>query len=437
MKKNLSLLLILVSLLAVTYFVEERGSRQKVEQKQKQESLFNEELLGTLKSISFPDFDLVLKGDQYFVDGNFPIDDKKRDMILEQLTRLRLKSVVPVRDVEKIGRSFFIEEKNAWVKFTFEKGWAQVFLGKKLDFSKEFYMEVVDSLRNEEKIAIVEDSKPEEAVIDARGNERSDYKYRRLQSLIFLPKEFMYDQSLFSKIKFDFESLSKVTVNNVKKLSYVIIPKEKRLTPSIPSSFTFNEAQLSSFVENIQKMQGQKVYINVKDEEFSTHICTISLFKGEEKIEVDFYRMYKNTIGSFVKIKGSDYAIAVSEQNDNLFFTEYQDFIVKRFHESLDLNKKIVLEKNGKKAEAQKNNETKTKFSKLTDYLTRDASYFTPYLKEDMKQEGLSLHYGDESYLFYKNDHELVVLNKEKKLKLHYKIDGEVAPSLSIKDYLR
>lgn len=449
MKRNFKLFFILVALLTLTYFVEERGSRQKIAEKENQESLFNEEKLGELLSISFPSYSLVVENGHYLVDGEHPVDATKRNMVLDQLSRLRLKTVIPNREIEKVGRSFFINEKKSWVKFKFKNGFAEIYLGKKIDFSKDFYMEVVDSLSSESKIVIVEDSKPEEAIINSAGNEKSDFKYRRLQSLIWLPKDFMMDQGLFSKGKFLSGTIEKFTIDNKKKLSFMVLPSEMKLVPTIPGPFLFNESKLTSFIDQIKNMKGERVLVNVSESDFSSLLCSIIFYSNNDKMEIDFYRMHKKTLGSYAKIKNADYAIVLSGVEEQVFYTEYQDFIKKKFVEELSVGSRIDIKRdkkslsvdlkglNPREFQAPKKKVSQTAFAKLVDYLTKEADYFTPYLKEDGTMDGLNVRYGKENYLFHKSKDELIVLNKEKKLKLHYKVVDEAMPSLKINDYLR
>lgn len=449
MKKNIKLFLILVGLLTITYFIEERGSLKKIEQQKKQQSLFNEEKLGTLHSISFPSFSLKIVKGKYFVDGEHPIDEVKGSMILEQLSRLQLKTVIPDEEVEKVGRSFFINEKNSWVKFQFERGLVEVYLGKKIDFSKDFYMEIFDSTKSKTEMAIVEDSKPEEAVINAAGNEKSDYKYRRLQSLLWLPKDFVLDQNLFSKEKFLGEEIDRIEIANKKKVPFTLFPKSKTMRPEVPSALSFDEKKVSSFIEQLKKMKGEKVLLNVKDSDFENHLCKIVLFSTNNKKEIDFYRGHKGTLGSFAKIKNADYAISLNGQEEEVFHINYQDFIQKRLLNNLQEGAFIKIEDrsgslnaqlkkiNPRVFKADDKEISQMAFSKLVDYLTKNADYYTPVVKNDPLREGLHVQYGQENYLFLKDAHELIVLNKEKKLKLHYKVTDEAMPSLQVKEYLR
>ncbi|WP_127718168.1 hypothetical protein [Halobacteriovorax sp. HLS] len=224
--KNLYLFIGLIALLSVVYFTQEKKHVEKKEKDDIVSRLVVRKEFGRLEEIQTPYNHLVRRGeDIVYFSSDFKVSQEKINEFLKRIANIRSKKKLSAEDI-KNPKDFFPEQFPK-ISFQMEKCRIEFRLGKKLDFSQDFYVEVKTDGVSEYSIA--HDITPYEGVIyNQEESHRSDHKYQRVKSLFFLPTGFFMDLKVFSE---DFDN-SSVKITNIRNKSFSIDFKTKMTEPA-------------------------------------------------------------------------------------------------------------------------------------------------------------------------------------------------------------
>ncbi|MDD0851569.1 hypothetical protein HBN50_00620 [Halobacteriovorax sp. GB3] len=445
MKLNGILLLILIGLLSIAYIFEEKGAIDQKELKEKELSLIKKDEFDKLLSVKFPLYEIQYNKEATLISSKHPADQKKLNELMGHLSRLRLTRILEKEEVKELGQSSYVPDQKSWVEFNFSNGKLKLILGKKLDYSTEFYMQVVKNDQLPGDIVVVEDARAEDAVLKRESAHRSDIKYRRLQSLLWIPEKFLFDRHLILDSKFSVQEISSIKIENKKKIAFEIKLSPLQLLPKTLTSYQLEEKRVQDFLDEIIAFEGEEVLLALDSDDLSSLLTTITLTsKDGVKTHLDFYRSYKSQLGSYAHIRGAKHALKLTSEQDDLFYTSYQRFMNKAIIDKKELKSlsfsdfSVSFQKDGLfKATSPKKDLAQVEFKKLYDLLVSEASYYTPLLKDESYQEKLDFSLLGEKLTLAKRKNELLLLIHEKGLKLHYDMAKTYWPSVKFADYLR
>ena len=144
MKTNAIYFLILTCLLTFTYFFQELKEREKYDEKDRREILFNEKVYGDFLGFHLNGTDFFKgKNGHFKIKKNIPISQDKVLKVLNTLSGLRVEKILPIteKDLSK-NKKFFFPDKEKKITFKFKNQRMVFSLGQKLSYSQSFYFKI-------------------------------------------------------------------------------------------------------------------------------------------------------------------------------------------------------------------------------------------------------------------------------------------------------
>jgi hypothetical protein len=236
--KNLSLFLILVTALCLTYWFEERGNQKLELIDTKTHSILDATDLGNLKSVKGLKIDFEVVGKSYFArENHLPLSEVRMDEFFKILSGLKVKTFLKDEDVAKVGRSFYVEDDGLKMTFSFEHGEMSFTLGKKLPYDQTFYMEIEKA--GKKQIVIASDESPDPGVYqNDKDYQRSEAKYKRLQMIFMLTNLYFYDTRIFKDMYADAEKIhfTEVAISTFRNKKFKVNFKDTKTAPAYPTA---------------------------------------------------------------------------------------------------------------------------------------------------------------------------------------------------------
>ncbi|GEM_PF-5418832 len=284
MKKNLGLLALLICLISITYFTQERKGISDQKEKDNYSKILDSSKYGDLLELQTP-FMHIMKMDESFInfsDGH-KVDQSRVNEFLSRLAEIRAKKYL--KDISPKQRDDFFPEKHLKMIFTFENETLEYHLGKKVNFSQDFY--IAFKTKNEDMvIALANDKLPFEGMVNKQEEHRSDHKYKRVKSLFDLPTNFFLDLTIFDK-----EELERsIVFSNIRNESFAIDFKSGTTNPPPEHPIEVSKTKMEHLKDKLLSLRAVNYLNNADSKKFSRIVGSIKTEEGLYTI----YEKYNN-----------------------------------------------------------------------------------------------------------------------------------------------
>lgn len=181
MKKNFSLLFILITLLIFAYYKEEKDSFEKT-------SILAHVKLEDIISIKAKNFEIKLLGDKFKIGENILVDRTQLSYFFYFLKRIRIQREIKKQELSKEQKRYLMKNFLEIVLKLRERE-ISIKLGHKNSFDQNFYMQI------ENRIVIAYDDNDFTAFYSKQNQHNSDQRYRRVKSIFELPSSYFEKKS--------------------------------------------------------------------------------------------------------------------------------------------------------------------------------------------------------------------------------------------------
>ena len=313
MKRNLILLSLLSFLLITTYYLYEKPTLHKVS-KNDSKSLMDFKDLGELKSFRNNNISISIKNGRYYIGdpkNNYLAEKKNIELFLNYLGNLHHKKIITEGKREE-----FIPLNANQLVFTFENESLIFTLGRKLDFSPEYYLEL--KRKNKSLIVLVEDKNIPEGVYQKEDSHNHDLNYRQILTLMNLDSKFFEDKKVFRLI--DNMNINQVNLTNFRGSSYKINLNKNTTTPKIPKVLNINSKAVFNLREELEKLKSKKLIRNYDKKQLSQKLAEIKVsLKSSQVVSLSLFNKYKNKPGYYLQ-NSQDYFVFEMQRSDCEFF---------------------------------------------------------------------------------------------------------------------
>lgn len=453
--RNLSLLIILIFSLILTYIFEERKSRNQEIVLAKKMSILNVDDLGELKNFSGIKLNVDKRGEKYFAkENNLLLSTKKLEEFLVILSGLKIKKILAPAETANIARSFYIPNEDLKLVFTFEKGNLSFSLGKKLDYDQSFYMEVIKG--NEKRIMIVADESVDPNVYQNETEyKKSEFKYQRLQMLFYLTNVFFYETKLFvgfpyTESRINFKKIDIATFRN-KKFS---LDFEKSVTiPPVQNGINYFDDNWVSFHRVLTNVEAKTIYYPYDKAKLSEPLSILDVEDRDgKKYSLEVYKKFGSLPGYFLKNSFNDVLYELRSEDAKYFFVNIQDFWSKKIYpsekeytfqlqfpkESQNTYNVSVKDKEIFDAKVTNGKLNLVELKKLIDFLKMESDHISEITEKPSDLVGkmiLKLYFANRNLGVILEENDLLLVDLDHKLALHYYVGSTVPFSLRMKDY--
>ncbi len=460
-KKNLSLLGLLILALVLTYFFEERSNITSEKERMIASTLLSSDSLGDLQSLKGVKLDFYKKEGVFFDHStNLKLSEARLNEFFQLLSNLKVTSTINKAEVTKVGLPFYIPDQEVKLHFTFSRGEMIFTLGKKLDYDQSFYMQVEKNGQSE--VVIVRDDSPDPgAYANEEQYKKSDAKYRRIQVVFLLTNKYFEDTRVFQDFNYkpdtiNFESMSIATFRNKR---FSISFASSTTTPPVPNGLSYFDDNWVSFLNVMTKLEGKSLLFPSDPKLLDEVLSQIDVVDREKrKYSLELYKKYGEDKGYFLKTSFNKIIYVIKPQDAEYFFVNIQDFWQKRFapkEKEFDLSLTFF---NGKKLEVKvldqelfkvlPGNSQKVKeadlrpleFKRIIELLKSEGNHVSEMTEkptEILKKNILRVQFENRSLNVILEDNEVVLVDIEKKLKIHHYVGAKIPFSVSLSDYYK
>ncbi|WP_372652376.1 hypothetical protein [Halobacteriovorax sp.] len=409
MKKNLGLLALLICLISVTYFTQEKKGLSDEKERDNNSKIIDSSMYGDLIELQTP-FSHIKKNKNLFInftDGH-KVDPKRVDEFLSRLSQIRATKYLKDISPDQMGE--FFPEKHLKMTFTFENEVLEYQLGKKVNFSQDFY--IAFKTKNKDMvIALANDKMPFEGMVNKQDEHRSDHKYKRVKSLFNLPSNFFLDLTIF-----DQEELERsIVFSNIRNESFAIDFKSGTTNPPPQHPIEVSKTKMEHLKDKLLSLRALNYLTNVDSTKFSR---TVGSIKTEEGLYT-IYEKYKNDQSYYIFNPKNNlyYQFNAGEQKILLF--NIQNVWNLRVLEELGSDVKVTFDNNETlDLEVHRMGSEAIKIFKL---LLNPAAYIVNEKDvSSFKKWKLKLNVNNRELEVSFTDSEIIVLDRSLKITYHY-----------------
>ncbi len=324
MKRNLSLLTILILLLTLTWWFQERGGEiEKIEQT-KNEMIFDPKDYGGLISMHFGDVDLYAQGDNFLVgEERIPANVHKIEEMFSALNGLAVVRRLSEQETKNLKTSLAFETKSQIkIFFKTQKSDVNFLLGSMLaTHSARFYG------RMGETVLILEDRRPLMQVYNPEDEGR--LKQERLRNIFTINPEFFYDTRLFinptkiGKVQFDNPRVRKsLKVNFISKVT----------DPKPLAGIGYDLEEFERWSSSLVELEAHTIFPKYDPKLLKNFRAQLKISDlNSKKIDLSLFSGYGSLPGDFVISSESNYLYELGDNHAGIFFQNVQDFWDIRF----------------------------------------------------------------------------------------------------------
>jgi hypothetical protein len=447
-KKNVFLFLALVGLLTFTYYFEEVGGIKKREAERISKALFQDQNLGEITAINFPFAKLIRRGEEFFTgEKNLPVDPDKLQEVLDIIAGVQSLSVLKV-DPGKVKRSHFFPSDTYKFSFEFRGGKLSYILGKKLDYSRDFYMEVISG--GEKRVVVARDTTAAMGIYDPKKMKRDPGKFERLKRIILFQEDAYYNLKPLKNFK---GKALKIAVENKRNKAFSIDITKFSSTPPVIGRLKYDEQAITKYLDWLKNFEGKRIHLKWKKTDLLDLVSKIEITRDEgEPITMSLYNQWGNKKGHYLSVTGEKGLYQLAPGSLKNFYANVQDFWFKRalpakkgeeiklsFKDGNKISFKIIsgrpfrVESNsGKEKLSQKS------FHKLISLLIGQAKRVSK--KEDGPYSWgnnlLKISLGNLALNIYQENDELLLLSEKDQTVFHYKLGRDLPIGVQTSDYL-
>lgn len=421
--KNLYLFLFLIALLTGVYFTQEKRGVEKASSEEEYSRLLDTSEYGDLLEIQTPYNHIKKEGAHFrnFTDGH-DVDLKKVNDFLNRVSFVRAVKYIPNEEIKNLAD--FFPEKHQKITFRFEKGVLEYRLGKKLDYSQEFYVQLVSKEKN--VVAISKDSLPFEGVIAKEGAHKSDHKYRRVRALFYLPPNFFMKMNLFSKIIKD----EKFNFSNNRNKKFSVDFKSFLTIPSPYKGITVSEPKVRFLKKSLEELRAQRFISQFDKNKLGKMVGSLETGKGVYKI----HESYNSDKFYYVITPKENGLYQLKPKEQRVFLFNVQDLWDLRPVHNFDQGIELLI--NGSEVLSLDIRNLGDEASYLLEFLQSPARYirddFEPH---DFQKRALELKLGGRELELFFLKKEVILLDRKQKISYHYNRPLKGSISLDPRDY--
>jgi hypothetical protein len=323
-KQNLTLFIILISLITFAYFYEEKGKAQKEKIKVEAKSLITVD--GTITKIKTDSFHL-----EKDKSNNWNIRDEERKVNLQyvELIERVLKGLVIQGEVKDLKqKEAFFKHRKKSIEVTSNKTKYHLVIGDVSELTGNFYV-----LKDNKKLYIVSD----DSLYDQPYKTEFDLKlkkYIRLRNILNLKSFDLVNQSLLYGIELD--KIKSIKIDSKRNRWFQIDLEKDLTTPAIYTGINYkNLKKYSLFLLNKFKVKRE---IKQNTEFISNEMGHIQLQTDTKRIDLHLYSSLNGQFGRYVKLSEGKKVkfFEIREVSKNMFYMNVQDFWNKTFIHNID-----------------------------------------------------------------------------------------------------
>ena len=455
--KNLSLFLILVTALCLTYWFEERGNQKLELIDTKTHSILDATDLGNLKSVKGLKIDFEVVGKSYFArENHLPLSEVRMDEFFKILSGLKVKTFLKDEDVAKVGRSFYVEDDGLKMTFSFEHGEMSFTLGKKLPYDQTFYMEIEKT--GKKQIVIASDESPDPGVYqNDKDYQRSEAKYKRLQMIFMLTNLYFYDTRIFKDMYADAEKIhfTEVAISTFRNKKFKVNFKDTKTAPEPPKSIDYFEENWISFHRAITHLEAKQAIAPYEPSALGEILSFFEIVDREgRKIELQLYKKFGESNGYFLTSSLDKVLYVLKPDDARYFFVNVQDFWKKSigpkskeylinvtFFDSTTEKIKITDKELFKAEAAFANSKLKPRtleFKKLVDFIKMEGDHVSELTEkptEILKKNLMRVSFDNKTLSVILEENDAILVDLEARIKIHHYVGAKVPFSLKKADY--
>ncbi len=453
--RNLFLFIFLIIFIGITYWWEEKGTIDKKAEDLTRYSILDSKELGEL--IGFKGVKLNFKkvGEDFVAaNNNLELSKNRVSEFFTILAGLKVKNAIGNADVSKVGRSFYIPDESMKMNFKFAKGELEFILGKKLDFDQAFYMEITRD--GNKQIFVVNDESPDPGVyVNEKDYNKSEAKYKRLQTMFLLTNVFFYETKVFSHFSYDEKKINfkKIDVSTFRNKKFQIDFEKTVTVPPVPNGLIYDEDNWIAFHKTLTNLSGKDIIYPVKLSNLDEVLSRLEITDREGKsYTLDVYKKYGSLLGYFLKPSFSDKIFELKNEDAMYFFVNVQDFWKKQLTPtSKEYDLKIIFQadkglfetihisdKEMFNATSLKKNLRILEVKKLIDFLKLSGDHVSEMVKpSDLNQKDmiLDLYFENRHLGVMLEDNDVVLCDFDNKLKLHHYVGKTIPFSYRLHDF--
>lgn len=324
MKRNLILTLVLIILVALTWWFQERGGKIDEQEQAKQELIFDPKEYGGLISIHFADVDLFAQGESFLVgEDRIPANPYKIEELFSAFNGLSVIRRLSQEEAKAVNTALAFDEESA-IKISFKtvKKEVDFMIGSKLaTHSSRFYGRLGPT------ILILEDRRP---LLEAYNPEdEGEIKHHRLQDMFSINPEFFYDTRLFTSpvsivtAKFDHPRIQTSLKVNL---------KTKKTNPTAMNGIGYDLVEFDRWKMTLQNIEAKTIYPGYDTKLLKSMRAGLKLTsESGDQIDLTLFSGYGSLPGDFVISSQSPYLFELADNQAGIFFQNVQDFWDIRF----------------------------------------------------------------------------------------------------------
>lgn len=453
MKNNVILLIISIGLGFFTYYYQELGDRTREVEVEKAQEILNFQAMGEVRSFSLPHVKIRYGDNSYFLDpANEEVDVARVNKFLEQISYVKVKRIIDYSEVNK--RSDFITNDELKMTFTFENGSASFILGEKLNFSRDFYLEVEKTINGKTKkqLVVAFNSEVLDQVYAKEEAHRSDHQFNRFKSLYYLSEAFFRDHRIFGPWMNSKWSLQRIYIDNNRNVGHSLLLDKRKTNPAIPNFLELDIKAVQKFEKEFAVLEASKV-ITFNNEELLSGdkrfaMVIVSSTKGTSRFSL-YKDLNSELRGHYIVFPDRKLLYEITKEQADLFKGSVQRFWKLQAWNSLPNELKIKFDdkkysvriSSGEgifKANSDKAVAVHLEFQKLIDFLGQRADYWVSgeevaasYIKQ------FSIDWGQGEFFLMIRSGEILLYHSQSKQGLVYKIPGRIPFGVVEGDYFK
>jgi hypothetical protein len=330
MKNNLLLLALLTVLLAVTYIIHEQGDIKREQAFLSKHQLFKTENLGEM--ISFSNAAMMMNRSDNGVfksqKSEFLIDSNKLEQALQILAPIQARRFLEEDELAQLNLELAFPHTNYLFKFEFENASISYLIGEKIQFSQDFYMKIQWKEQGQKELTryvVATDVSLLEGVHSEDTYHRSEAKYMRLLSLLFLDEDFFADTRLL-----DLSSDSNMTslmIENQQNRPFEVDFGNFTTSPAAPEGLLYNRATISGAAALLHDLQGERIIMNYDSDQLGSLVSTMTLqVDQQESVKLFLYDSYHGVEGLHAVSTNRQGLFPIDLRWSQLFLTNVQHF---------------------------------------------------------------------------------------------------------------
>jgi len=324
MKRNLILTLVLILLVALTWWFQERGGEVEKQEQAKQELIFDPKEFGGLISIHFADVDLYPKGEDFFVGENrIPANPYKIQEMFEALNGLSVIRRLSDEEARTVNTNLAFEQESL-IKIYFKtvKKDVNFLIGSKLaTHSSRFYGRLGST------ILVLEDRRP---LFQAYNpEEEGELKHHRLHDMFTIHPEFFYDTRIFTEPV----SIARAAIDNPRVRSSLKVNfKTKKTEPTPMNGLGYDLVEFDRWKTTLEGLEAKTIFPTFDLKLLKSMRAGLKITTADgEKVELTLFSGYGSLPGDFVISNQSKFLFELADNQAGIFFQNVQDFWDIRF----------------------------------------------------------------------------------------------------------